>query len=44
MIDHIFKSYLNDKINCRNEKSSENTQSEIRQGILSYRLLDYIPN
>ena len=44
MIDHIVKSYLNDKINCRNEKSSENTQSEIRQGILSYRLLDYIPN
>ena len=23
MIDHIVKSYLNDKINCRNEKSSK---------------------
>ena len=22
MIDHIVESYLNDKINCRNEKSS----------------------
>ena len=30
MIDHIVKSYLNDKINCRNEKSSENTESEIK--------------
>ena len=24
MIDQIIKSYLNDKINCRNQKSSEN--------------------
>ena len=30
MIDHIVKSYLNDKINCRNEKSSENAESEIK--------------
>ena len=30
MIDHVVKSYLNDKINCRNEKSSENTESEIK--------------
>ena len=30
MVDHIVKSYLNHKINCRNEKSSENAQSEIR--------------
>ena len=30
MIDHIVKSYLNDKINCRNEKSSENAELEIK--------------
>ena len=30
MIDHVVKSYLNDKINCRNEKSFENTESEIK--------------
>ena len=30
MIDHIVKSYLNDKINCRNEKSSENAEPEIK--------------
>ena len=30
MIDHIVKSYLNDKINCRNEKRSENAESEIK--------------
>ena len=30
MIDHVVKSYLNDKINCGNEKSSENTESEIK--------------
>ena len=30
MIDHIVKSYLNDKINCRNGKSSENAKSEIK--------------
>ena len=30
MIDHIVKSYLKDKINCRNEKSSENGESEIK--------------
>ena len=30
MIDHIVKSYLNDKINCRNGKSSENAESEIK--------------
>ena len=29
MIDHIVKSYLNDKINCRNEKSFKNVESEI---------------
>ena len=29
MIDHIVKPYLNDKINCRNEKSSKNVESEI---------------
>ena len=44
MIDHIVKSYLNDKINCRNEKSSENPESEIKIGYLAYRLLDYLPN
>ena len=30
MIDHIVKSYLIDKINCRNGKSSENAESEIK--------------
>ena len=30
MINHVVKSYLNDKINYRNEKSSENTESEIK--------------
>ena len=30
MTDHIVKSYLNDKIYCRNEKSSENAESEIK--------------
>ena len=30
MIDHIVESYLNDKINCRNGKSSENAESEIK--------------
>ena len=30
MIDHVVKSYLNDKINCRNEKSFENAESEIK--------------
>ena len=30
MIDHIVKSYLNDKINCRNGKSSENAESDIK--------------
>ena len=30
MIDHIAKLYLNDKINCRNGKSSENVESEIK--------------
>ena len=30
MIDHIVRSYLNDKINCRNGKSSENAKSEIK--------------
>ena len=30
MIDHIVRSYLNDKINCRNGKSSENAESEIK--------------
>ena len=30
LIDHIVKSYLNDKINSRNEKSSENTEWEIK--------------
>ena len=29
MIDLVVKSYLNDKINCRNEKSSLNTESDI---------------
>ena len=28
MIDHIVKSYLNEKMNCRNKKSSENRKSE----------------
>ena len=30
MIHHIVKSYLNDKMNCRNEKSSENAESEFK--------------
>ena len=30
-IDHIVKSYLNDKINCRNGKGSENAESEIKK-------------
>ena len=30
MTDHIVKSYLNDKINCRNEKRSVNAESEIK--------------
>ena len=30
MIDQIIKLYLNNKINCRNEKSSENAESEIK--------------
>ena len=30
MIDHIVESYLNNKINCRNGKSSENAESEIK--------------
>ena len=42
MIYHIVKSYLNDKINCRNEKSSEKAESEIK--IRYFNLLDYIPN
>ena len=29
MIDHVVKSYLNDKINCRNDKNSHKTESEI---------------
>ena len=28
MIDHIVKSHLNEKMNCRNKKSSENRKSE----------------
>ena len=36
MIDHIVKSYLNDKINCWNEKGSQNTESEIK--IRSFKL------
>ena len=28
--DHIVKSYLKDKINCRDEKSSKNIESEIK--------------
>ena len=30
MIDHVVKSYLNDMINCRNGKTSQNTESEIK--------------
>ena len=30
MIGHIVKSYLNDKINCKNEKISGNAESEIK--------------
>ena len=29
MIDHVVKPYLNGKINCRNQKSSQTTESEI---------------
>ena len=31
MIDHVVKSYLNDMINCRNGKTSQNTESEIKK-------------
>ena len=37
MIDHVVKSYLNEKINCRNEKSFQNTESEIK--IMYFKLL-----
>ena len=30
MIDHVVKSYLNDKINCRNERGSQNLEWEIK--------------
>ena len=30
MIHYIIKSYLNDKINCRNQKTSENAETEIK--------------
>ena len=30
MIDHVAKPNLSDKINCRNEKSSENAESKIK--------------
>ena len=30
MIHDIIKSYLNGKINCKNEKSSENAETEIK--------------
>ena len=30
MIDHVVKSCLNDKINSRNDKSSQNTEPEIK--------------
>ena len=39
MIDHVIKLYLNDKINCRNEKSSQNTESEIK---ITYFKLPFI--
>ena len=39
MTDHITKSYLNDKINCRNEWSSQNTESEIK---ITYFQLPFI--
>ena len=41
--DHAVKSNLNDKVNCRNQKSSQNTESEIKIR-LSHHLLDYIRN
>ena len=37
MIDHVVKSYLNENINCRNEKSFQNTESEIK--IMYFKLL-----
>ena len=39
MIDHIVKSYLHDKISCRNGKSSENAEPEIK---ISYFKLRFI--
>ena len=42
-IGPVVKSYLNDQINCWNEKTSQNTEPEIKVRYLSYRLLDYIP-
>ena len=29
MIDEVFKSYLNGKMNCKNKQSSQNTESGI---------------
>ena len=40
MINHIVKSYLNEKINCRNEKSSANAESEIKIRYFKLPLLD----
>ena len=28
--DHVVKSYMNEKLNYRNEKSSQNTESEVK--------------
>ena len=39
MIDHVAKSYLNDKTNCRNEKSSQNTESEIKVRYFKLRFI-----
>ena len=30
MIDYVVKSYLNDTVKCRNDKSSQNTESKIK--------------
>ena len=39
MIDHVVKSYLNGKITCGNEKSSQNIESEIK---IRYSKLPFI--
>ena len=41
LIDHVVKSYLNVKINCRNGKSSENVDSEIKRRYLKLQFVGF---